>query len=175
LTNVIPTAPAARHSFTYDAAKYPDPSAMIQQAHAAGLNIVLWISPSMTLGGAAYDEAATQGFFIRDAGGQPYVHRLGNEPGWVGSAIDFTYPPAVAWWQGQLRRLLESGIRGFKTDFGEQFHRTPSSPTVAAAPNSTISTRCSITGRRGISSASTTEFCSPGLPGLAIHAGCVGR
>ncbi len=111
------------HSFTFDSAKYSDPSELIDTARAAGVRVVLWLSPSMTLGATAYAEAAARGFLIRDGRGQPYVHRLGNEPGWVGTAIDFTHPPAVVWWQAQLRRLLELGVRGFKTDFGEQIPR----------------------------------------------------
>ncbi|MBV9171968.1 MAG: hypothetical protein JOZ81_17990, partial [Chloroflexi bacterium] len=108
------------HSFVFDSSKYPDPAALIREADQAGVRLVLWISPSMTLGGEAYREAAARGFLIRDSSGQPYVHRLGNEPGWIGTSIDFTYSPAVTWWQSQLRRLLDMGVRGFKTDFGEQ-------------------------------------------------------
>lgn len=108
------------HSFTFDPAKYADPAELIEQARAAGVEIVLWISPSLTAGTRSHREAAEHGFLIRDSEGKPYLHRLGNEPGWEGTTIDFTHAQAVAWYQENLRVLLELGVRGFKTDFGEQ-------------------------------------------------------
>ncbi len=108
------------HTLTFDPAKYPDPEALIDHARASGVEVVLWISPSMTAGGDAYREAADRGLLILGADGRPYLHQLGNEPSWQGSAIDFTQPAAIAWWQERLRRLLDMGVRGFKTDFGEQ-------------------------------------------------------
>lgn len=108
------------HSFRFDPVKYPDPAGMIREANAAGLQLVLWLSPNMTADTPEYEECAHRGFLIKDANGAPYRHRLGNTPGWEGTTIDFSNPDAVAWWQEQLCGLLEMGIRGFKTDFGEQ-------------------------------------------------------
>ncbi len=108
------------HSLAFDRTKYPEPAELTRRAREAGVELVLWLSPSMTAGGAAYREAAARGLLIRNQRGEPYLHPLGNEPSWQGSAIDFTQPAAVTWWQAGLRRLLELGIRGFKTDFGEQ-------------------------------------------------------
>ena len=38
----------------------------------------------------------------------------------MGSCFDFSNPEAVEWWQQQIKRLVNMGIDGFKTDFGEQ-------------------------------------------------------
>jgi alpha-D-xyloside xylohydrolase len=111
---------AETHTFTFDPARWPDPAGLIRTAREHGMRVVLWVSPSLTLDTALYDEAAARGFLIRNAAGEPYVHRLGNEPGWEGTTLDFTHPGAVAWWQEKLRALLEMGVAGFKTDFGEQ-------------------------------------------------------
>ena len=111
---------AETHTFAFDPVRFPDPERLIRTAQENGARIVLWVSPSLTLGTALYDEAAARELLIRDPSGKPYVHRLGNEPGWEGTTIDFTHPPAVAWWQEKLRALLRIGIGGFKTDFGEQ-------------------------------------------------------
>ncbi len=108
------------HSFVFNTEKYPDVAGMIGALQEAGMELVLWFSPSMTAGSEDYDEAARRGYLITDAEGKPYLHRLGNEPGWEGTTIDFSNPEAVAWWQTGIRSLLELGVRGFKTDFGEQ-------------------------------------------------------
>ncbi|MGH2617543.1 MAG: TIM-barrel domain-containing protein, partial [Thermomicrobiales bacterium] len=110
----------AGHSFTFDPEKYPDVPGMMRDLRAAGVELVLWLSPSMTAGSPEYDECARRGFLITDESGQPYLHRLGNEPGWEGTTIDFSNPEAVAWWQEQIRQLFALGVRGLKTDFGEQ-------------------------------------------------------
>jgi alpha-D-xyloside xylohydrolase len=108
------------HNFRFDTEKYPDVPGMMAALREADMELVLWFSPSMTAGSAEYDEAARRGYLITDSSGAPYLHRLGNEPGWEGTTIDFSNPEAVAWWQAGLRSLLEIGVRGFKTDFGEQ-------------------------------------------------------
>ena len=108
------------HNFRFDTEKYPDVPAMMAALREANMELVLWFSPSMTAGSEDYDEAARRGYLITDSSGAPYLHRLGNEPGWEGTTIDFSNPEAVAWWQAGLRSLLELGVRGFKTDFGEQ-------------------------------------------------------
>ena len=111
------------HSFSFDPVKFPDPAGMIRQAHSQGYRIVLWISPWLVYDDPPsenYRYCAEHGFFIRTPAGDPYVHRLGNSPTFVGSCIDFTNPEAVAWWGEQIRRLARMGVDGFKTDFGEQ-------------------------------------------------------
>ncbi|MFN8665046.1 MAG: glycoside hydrolase family 31 protein [Thermomicrobiales bacterium] len=108
------------HNFRFDADKYPDVPRMMAALRDADMELVLWFSPSMTSGTDDYEEAARRGYLITDRNGDPYLHRLGNEPGWEGTTIDFSNPDAVAWWQDGLRSLLDQGIRGFKTDFGEQ-------------------------------------------------------
>ena len=108
------------HNFRFDTEKYPDVPGMMAALREADMELVLWFSPSMTAGSVDYDEAARRGYLITDSSGAPYLHRLGNEPGWEGTTIDFSNPEAVAWWQAGLRSLLELGVRGFKTDFGEQ-------------------------------------------------------
>jgi alpha-D-xyloside xylohydrolase len=108
------------HSFTFDDGKYRDPHGLIDEIRNAGMRLVLWISPWLVQGTEWYDAAASAGYMIQQPGGGPYPHRLGNNPDWLGTCIDFTNPDAVSWWQGKLRSLLEIGVSGFKTDFGEQ-------------------------------------------------------
>lgn len=113
----------AEHTFEFDEVKYPDVEAMIRETRAAGMRLVLWVSPWIVLdegSPSVHAAAAAKGYLIRRADGSPYVHRLGNSPDFVGSCIDFTNPEAVRWWQANIKRLVALGVDGFKTDFGEQ-------------------------------------------------------
>jgi hypothetical protein len=116
---------AAYHTFEFDPVKFPDPLAMIDYIHAHGSRLVLWISPWLAVDNGddpndAYDACAERGYFIRRPDGEVYVHRLGNNPLLIGSCLDLTNPEAAAWWQANIRRLVEMGVSGFNTDFGEQ-------------------------------------------------------
>lgn len=102
---------------------FPDPTGMITEARKLGYRNVLWIAPWMVWNdppSPIYEFCAKHGFLIKDNTGQPYVHRLGNSPGFMGSCFDFTNPQAVEWWQSQIEGLVQMGFDGFKTDFGEQ-------------------------------------------------------
>ncbi len=113
----------AEHTFVFDEAKYPDAAAMVREIRASRMRLVLWLSPWLVLNdetAAVHAAAAAKGYLIKDRRGATYVHRLGNSPDFVGSCVDFTNPAAVAWWQENVRRLVELGVDGFKTDFGEQ-------------------------------------------------------
>ena len=102
---------------------FPDPDGMVTEARKLGYRIVIWVAPWIVQSDAnqaIYDFCAEQGYLIKDSSGQPYVHRLGNSPGFMGSCLDFTNPDTVAWWQTQIEKLVKMGFDGFKTDFGEQ-------------------------------------------------------
>jgi len=103
--------------------KYPDPVTLLTEARKLGYRVVIWVSPWMVKRNpdtAIYSFCDRNGFLIKDKNGHPYVHRLGNSPGFIGSCFDFTNPKAVTWWQEQIERLVLMGVDGFKTDFGEQ-------------------------------------------------------
>jgi alpha-D-xyloside xylohydrolase len=112
----------ALNSFEFNQ-KFPDPEEMIAEARRSGYRMVLWISPWMHKSdppSPVYQFCAEKGFLIRNPLGEVSVHRLANSPDFMGSCFDFTNPAAVAWWQEQIGRLVDLGVDGFKTDFGEQ-------------------------------------------------------
>jgi len=116
---------AAYHTFEFDKSKFPDVKAMIDAIHAQGNKIVVWITPWMAVRNEKdpdeyYYSCAEKNYFPRDENGNIYVHQLGLNPMLIGSCIDFTNPEAVDWWQSQLQSLLDLGVDGFNTDFGEQ-------------------------------------------------------
>ncbi|HSM25277.1 MAG TPA: TIM-barrel domain-containing protein, partial [Anaerolineaceae bacterium] len=115
----------AYHSFRFDPHKFPDPRAMIEEIHANGNKLLLWITPWMAVNNENdpndyYDECAQKGYFLKKPNGEIYLSQMGLNPMLVGSCIDFTNPDAVSWYQAQLRYLMDLGVDGFQTDFGEQ-------------------------------------------------------
>lgn len=121
--------PLGREDFSYlDDGPWPNPDAMIEQLHRAGLHLVLWQVPVYKKQGPDEEvstqneldrqDAAARGLCVRNADGTPYTIPPGH---WfAGSMIpDFTNPETVRSWFDRRRYLLEMGVDGFKTDGGE--------------------------------------------------------
>jgi alpha-glucosidase len=97
-----------RYVFTWNHDKFPDPKALNQRFHDAGMQVVANIKPCLLDDHPAYAEVAAAQGFVHDAAGVPVL-----EPFWdgMGAHVDFTRPAAVAWWQQQLRdQVLAYGI-----------------------------------------------------------------
>jgi alpha-glucosidase (family GH31 glycosyl hydrolase) len=115
---------------------WPDPKAMIDELHQAGLRLVLWQIPAMTAGNPAEHLDETQkeadqayanekGYVIRKANGEP--HRIEAHSAWFVNSLvfDFTNPEAANWWMDKRAYLVrEMGVDGFKTDGGEHLWDT---------------------------------------------------
>jgi alpha-D-xyloside xylohydrolase len=111
--------------------RWPDPKAMADRLHEAGLRLVLWQNPVIKHGEprehlddrqnkADQEYAIQQGFVVRKADGSP--HRAEAHMPWFGNSLvlDFTHPQAAEWWFKQREYLVtEIGVDGFKTDGGE--------------------------------------------------------
>jgi alpha-D-xyloside xylohydrolase len=136
--------PKSNGAFAYDDfafspnGAWPNPKAMIERLHAAGLRLVLWQIPVYKkLGDGergneqnALDRAnaVRQGLCVARSDGYPYTIPDGN---WfAGSMIpDFSNPETKRDWFRKRQYLLDIGVDGFKTDGGEfiycddlQFH-----------------------------------------------------
>jgi alpha-D-xyloside xylohydrolase len=102
------------NSFDFEAARFPDPRAMVDQAHALGMRMALWHTPYLDEQDAAtaplLAEAEASGFYPLETG-IPL-----ND--W-GRPLDFTNDAAVAWWREQLQAYADLGIEGYKLDYGE--------------------------------------------------------
>ncbi|MCP2324519.1 alpha-glucosidase (family GH31 glycosyl hydrolase) [Hamadaea flava] len=126
-------APHRLADFTFPAdGAWPDPKAMIDELHAAGVKVLLWQIPlvptdrgeltgSASAAAQVAADAATmidREYAIKEADGRPHH----NRGWWFPGALlpDWTNPDARRWWLDKRRYLLEDlGVDGFKTDGGE--------------------------------------------------------
>ena len=104
-------------TFDWNPAKFSDPHAMLDAAHAAGLPYAVWHAPytgdasNVDPAQPELDYATAHGFF------PPTTGVLLNA--W-GKPIDFTNPDAYAWWQQNLKTYTDGfGVEGFKLDYAE--------------------------------------------------------
>ena len=120
------------NSYEFNPKQFEDAPGMIKHLHEAGYKLVLWhtswinrqSNPPGEKGfegkllekSPNYDEAALNGYFVKNADGSPWV---GTWWKGKGSLIDFTNPGAKLWWQNQVRKAILAGADGFKDDDAE--------------------------------------------------------
>jgi alpha-glucosidase (family GH31 glycosyl hydrolase) len=105
----------------FDLARFPDPRGMLDQLHAWGFTVMLWLVPFVSPDSATFRALEHAGLLIRDAAGEPVVRRWWNG---FSASLDLTNPEAVAWLTRELDALTsEIGVDGFKFDAGDlQFY-----------------------------------------------------
>ncbi len=119
--------------------QFPDAPGMIEGMRADGVRIVVWVTPWVnreSVDGQMPDDPESRRLHAEPAAnyeeGMPHYVRMDGEPyvtkWWMGtgSPIDFTSPPAEAWWREQAKRVLRMGVAGIKADDGEGYYYFPS-------------------------------------------------
>jgi alpha-D-xyloside xylohydrolase len=120
------------NSYKFNPKQFDDAPGMIKKLHSEGYKLVLWhtswidtksntpgepgFADKMNAHAENYDEAAANGYFVKNPDGTPYV---GTWWKGLGSLIDFTNPRAKQWWQDQVRQAIHAGADGFKDDDAE--------------------------------------------------------
>jgi alpha-D-xyloside xylohydrolase len=119
-----------RFRFEFDAARYPDPKAFLDELHALNFKVCVWEYPMVSRRGPLFAEFEAKGWLLRDpATGRAVVHDWGEAsldplaPLQPSGLIDFTHPEAYDYWRDGHARLFELGVDAIKTDFGEQVPR----------------------------------------------------
>lgn len=107
--------------------RWPDPKAMVDAMHEAGLRVLLWQAPVMKhmdgIPHAQRDEdercMVERGYCLERGDGSPY--RIPDFEWFRRSLVpDFSNPEARRWWLAKRAYLVdEIGIDGIKTDGGE--------------------------------------------------------
>lgn len=102
------------NTFDFEEARFPNPEAMLLRARDLGFEVALWHTPYLD----EEDPAVATLVAEAEAGGfHPPEHGLALN-GW-GRLIDLTNPDAFSFWQDNVARYTDMGIRGFKLDYGE--------------------------------------------------------
>ncbi|KAI1079974.1 glycoside hydrolase family 31 protein [Whalleya microplaca] len=105
--------------FVFDSERFPDPKAQIARLKSSGLvkKVCVWINPYIAQHGAAFKEAAENGYLVKRKNGDIWQWDL-----WQAGMglVDFTNPKAVDWYVECLNGLFDQGVDCIKTDFGER-------------------------------------------------------
>lgn len=104
--------------FTWNAKRFPDPKALIEDLARQGLRVVTIIDPGVKRDEryGVYRDGRERGFFCRRRDGSEYVLRV-----WPGDAVlpDFNRAEVRGWWGEQHRGLVEAGVAGVWNDMNE--------------------------------------------------------
>jgi alpha-glucosidase len=120
-------------TWKFNEGRFPDPKAMIDQLHALGFKVMLWVIPCVSPDSYNYRELKDKAALLlekKHAQVQNYVWWLQNEPQpamirwWngVSAVLDLTKPVAYDWFRAELKQLQEKyGVDGFKFDGGDWY------------------------------------------------------
>jgi alpha-glucosidase (family GH31 glycosyl hydrolase) len=143
----------------WDLSIFPQPGSMIDQLHAWGFQVVVWVSPWVTADTRRYQKLAESGYLLLSAeqpsSDETRIAELAEESPaiqhwWNGASavLDLSNPDAFGWFQHQLDTLIDQyGIDGFKFDGGDPIRYNPQDVSFASR---TPNTHCEDFGRIGL-------------------------
>lgn len=105
-------------NYEFDANTFPDPKRMIDELHAKGFKVMLWLTPFISPDGKEFRELVKQGCLVLKKGSEnPAMINWWNG---YSACLDLTNPKAMNWLEGRLKNLqTKYGIDGFKFDGGD--------------------------------------------------------
>jgi len=111
--------------WTFNLETFPDPKSMMDELHALGFKVMLWVSPYISPDGAFFKE------LFLDSDNVVWI-RNPEHPEWpailqwwdgFSAVVDLTSPSGVTFLQDQLDKLVNDfGVDGFKLDGGDAVH-----------------------------------------------------
>ena len=113
--------------WTFDTRRFPDPKAMVDELHALGFKVMLWVVPYVACSGLKFISQIREDLnpsgnaskiFLRNENGEPSIQEW-----WSGysAMLDFTNPVDCEFLESQLKALMdEYGVDGFKFDGGSR-------------------------------------------------------
>ncbi len=104
----------------FDAAKFSDPKAMIDQLHGMGFTVSLWVPPFVDNDSSNFGTPSQKYFVQSKTGGVSLVAWWDTFTTKKAGLINFAGPNTLDWWAGLLGSIVSHyGIDGFKFDAGE--------------------------------------------------------
>lgn len=115
--------------FEFRSERFHDPAAMVNELHALGFKVMLWVSPFVSPDCLEARTLERRGYLVKDRGGRDAaVVRWWNGHSMV---YDLSNPEAYAYLKGKLTDLQQRyGIDGFKMDGGDPERYTAPHVTV---------------------------------------------
>lgn len=111
-------------NFDFKPEKFPDPKGMVNQLHAMGFKVMLWVCPFVSPDSPEYRELSAKGYLVKRKGS--------NKPAvidwWNGqsAAYDLTNPDAFDHYVSLLKKMqADYNIDGFKFDAGDNSFYDP--------------------------------------------------
>jgi alpha-glucosidase (family GH31 glycosyl hydrolase) len=120
-------------NWTFNEGRFPDPKGMIDELHALGFKVMLWVIPCVSPDSYHYRELRDNNALLiekRHAHVQSYIWWLQSEAQpamirwWngVSAVLDLTKPYSYNWFRSKLKQLQASyGVDGFKFDGGDWY------------------------------------------------------
>jgi len=109
----------AYNNFIWDEVRYPEPQRMLDELHARGVKVVLWMTCMINLPAKQSDSRGSAEDLYAIGKGKGFLANGGATTRWwkgEGGFIDYTNPEALEWWHGLMDRALLMGIDGWKVD-----------------------------------------------------------
>lgn len=101
--------------------RFPEPEKFVRELKDDGFRVSLWQLPYVAEEAEQIDEARANNY-ISNQDAAPRREGSNFSALDYAGTIDFTYPKAVDWYKGLLKKLLDMGVVCIKADFGENIH-----------------------------------------------------
>ncbi|MBC8079610.1 MAG: alpha-galactosidase [Gorillibacterium sp.] len=104
-------------TWEFHSGRFPDPKGMIDELHAMGFKLMLWVCPFISPDTLVFRQLEPTGVLLKDSTGATAIRRWWNG---CSAVLDCTNAKAVEWITGQLDGLqTKYGVDGFKLDAGD--------------------------------------------------------
>jgi len=103
--------------WNFHSSRFADPKAMIQELHAMGFKVMVWVCPFVSADCDVYRALAKKKAFFMEKPGDPAMVTWWNGKS---AMLDLSNSTAQKWFTGELARLQKDyGVDGFKLDAGD--------------------------------------------------------
>ncbi len=105
-------------NFEFRPDRFPDPKGMVEELHALGFKVMLWVSPFVSPDSQEYRFLRGKGYLVKNADGtRPAILDWWNG---LSACYDLSNPEAFEYFKKNLTDMQEEyGIDGFKFDAGD--------------------------------------------------------